>query len=162
MFFFPIPGLPSCRFVALSFDLQSLVQTSIFRTAASDLLIQLSDSTPVSPLLPGEDQLPFYRDVDPRLVAVTSSSDGVVRNAAPTEVRDVLDSAGDQFTTIAVLYCRCGRVVLGSFLELSAPTSATCLLKRYQSQASAWNSRLICSNCCPVVPDRACASVSVT
>ena len=88
--------------LGLTFNLPSLVDTTIFSTAASDLLLQLADTTPTPPLFPGEDQLPAYRDVDPQLVAVTSSSEGVVRNASPEEVKDIVDSAGDQFTTTEV------------------------------------------------------------
>ena len=90
------------RAVALTFDLPLLVETSIFATAASDLLLQLADTTPVSPLFPGEDQLPVHRDVDPHLIAVTSSSDGTVRNAPPEEVKDIVDSASAGFTTTKV------------------------------------------------------------
>ena len=91
-----------CSTVAVSFDLGALVSTSIFTTAAFDLLLSVADTTPYAPLIPGEDQLPVHRDVDPVLVTVTSTSSGVVRNADAQEAADILASAGSKFTTVLV------------------------------------------------------------
>ena len=91
-----------CSSVAFAFDLGALVSTSIFTTAAFDLLLSVADTTPFFPLAPGEDQLPVHRDVDPVLVTVTSTSSGVVRNADAQEAADILASAGSKFTTVLV------------------------------------------------------------
>ena len=96
MSYFALPRV-SRRFVATMFDLNALVSTTIFSTAATDLLLVITDDTVQPPLLPIEAASPLHRDSISLLTAVTSSG-GTVQNASPDDVQSILASAGDQFT----------------------------------------------------------------
>ena len=86
----------------VTFYLETLVTTTLFQTAGTDLLMQLVDTTAVPPLQPGEDQLPAYRDVEPQVAAVVSDRQGAVRNASPQEVCEAMAAAGERFTVVKV------------------------------------------------------------
>ena len=89
----------------MTFNLNSLVETSIFTTAADDLLISVYDTTPPPPTSPEKLDLDF--DVELLLIAVTSSSTDDVtalRSVSDSERRAILQEAGDAFTTTTVCF----------------------------------------------------------